>query len=108
MRQTAAHQYISVPVTVSSFQDSEDLIEFYKARVKYFYEADVESVDFANIEQEMVGRLNQQTDLVSASEQQQLSAEPPLALLSGNFFQVCKDISSCESNSKISRPLSLS
>ena len=90
MRQTAAHQYISVPVTVSSFQDSEDLIEFYKARVKYFYQADVESVDFANIEQEIVGRLNQQTDLVSASEQQQLSAEPPLALLSGNFFQVCK------------------
>ena len=90
MRQTAAHQYISVSVTVSSFQDSEDLIEFYKARVKYFYQADVESVDFANIEQEIVGRLNQQTELVSASEQQQLSAEPPLALLSGNFFQVCK------------------
>ena len=65
------------------FQDAESLIETYKARVSYFYGANVDSVNFANIEEEIAGRLNQDIE-----QQQVISADSPLALVSGNYFQV--------------------
>ena len=78
---------------LTSFQDAESLIQVYKARVKYFYGANVDMVNFANIEEEIAGRLNQDIELLP-QQQQTISAESPLALVSGNFFQVvcCFDI----------------
>ena len=72
---------------LTSFQDAESLIQVYKARVKYFYGANVDMVNFANIEEEIAGRLNQDIELLP-QQQQTISAESPLALVSGNFFQV--------------------
>ena len=69
------------------FQDAESLIETYKARVAYFYGANVDSVNFANIEEEIAGRLNQDIELLP-QQQEILSADSPLALVSGNYFQV--------------------
>ena len=48
----------------------------------------MDSVDFANIQEEIAGRLNQETELVSEQQRQLISAESPLALVSGNYFQV--------------------
>ena len=69
------------------FQDAESLIETYKARVSYFYGANVDSVNFANIEEEIAGRLNQDIELLP-QHQEIISADSPLALVSGNYFQV--------------------
>ena len=74
---------------MTSFQDAESLIEFYKARVKYFYGANVDSVNFANIEEEIVGRLPQDIELLP-QQREILSADSPLALLSANYFQVVR------------------
>ena len=82
-------KYVSVSHGyMTSFQDAESLIEFYKARVKYFYGANVDSVNFANIEEEIAGRLNQDIDLLPPEQREILSADSPLALVSGNYFQV--------------------
>ena len=84
-------KYISVSHGyMTSFQDAESLIEFYKARVKYFYGANVDSVNFANIEEEIAGRLPQDIDLLPQQQREILSADSPLALLSTNYFQVVR------------------
>ena len=76
----------------SSFQDTEDLIQTYRGRVKYFYGASAESVDFANIQEEMVERLNSQTELVTDDDQ--LELQSPLSIVSGNYFQVSHSVRS--------------
>ena len=48
----------------------------------------MESVNFANIEEEIAGRLNQDIELLPQEQQQIISADSPLALVSGNYFQV--------------------
>ena len=47
----------------------------------------MESVNFANIEEEIAGRLNQDIELLPQQQQQIISADSPLALVSGNYFQ---------------------
>ena len=75
---------------LTSFQDAESLIQVYKARVKYFYGANVDMVNFANIEEEIAGRLPQDIDLLPQQQREILSADSPLALLSANYFQVVR------------------
>ena len=57
-------------------------------RISYFYGAKVETVDFANIQQEMLSRLNKEQELVPREEEPRLQADSPLAIVNGNFFQV--------------------
>ena len=57
-------------------------------RISYFYGAKVETVDFADIQQEMLSRLNKEQELVPQEEEPRLQADSPLAIVNGNFFQV--------------------
>ena len=66
----------------------DSLIDFYKMRISYFYGAKVETVDFANIQQEILSRLNKEQELVPGEEEPRLQADSPLAIVNGNFFQV--------------------
>lgn len=68
-------------------KDTETLIEFYKARAKYFYGAEVESISFSNIQEEIEERLNKDTELVTETDLPTLAVSSPMALVSGNYFQ---------------------
>ena len=45
-------------------------------------------MDFADIQQEMLSRLNKEQELVPGEEEPRLQADSPLAIVNGNFFQV--------------------
>ena len=48
----------------------------------------MESVDFSNIQKELEGRLNQDTELVTETDRPTLAVDSPMAVVSGNNFQV--------------------
>ena len=50
----------------------------------------MDSVNFANIEEEIAGRLSQDIELLPEQQREILSADSPLALLSVNYFQVVR------------------
>ena len=57
-------------------------------RISYFYGAKVETVDFDNIKQEILDRLNNDIELVSSEDEEKLNSDSPLSITNGNFFQV--------------------
>ena len=66
-------------------------------RVNYFYGAEVEGVDFENIEEEIKSRINNavssQTDnliedLATEDDEPKLNPDSPLAVVMGNYFKV--------------------
>lgn len=65
-------------------------------RASYFYGAEVDSVDFSNIKNEVATRVNKLassqssglvTDLVRDEDSEDLDIQSPLAVVAGNFFQ---------------------
>ena len=64
------------------------MIDFYKMRISYFYGARVESVNFAKIREEVLDRMNREHELVSQEDENKLESDSPLAIVSGNYFQV--------------------
>ena len=57
-------------------------------RISYFYGARVESVNFAKIREEVLDRMNREHELVSQEDENKLESDSPLAIVSGNYFQV--------------------
>ena len=66
-------------------------------RVNYFYGADIERVNFKNIEKEIKNRVNtavsSQTNkrienLITDDEGSKLNVDSPLAIVMGNYFKV--------------------
>ena len=57
-------------------------------RISYFYGAKVETVDFDNIKQEILDRLNNDIELVSSEDEDKLNSDSPLSITNGNYFQV--------------------
>lgn len=77
-------------------QSSDPLLSFYKMRASFFYGAEVDTVDFSDISTEVTSRVNSvastQTSgrvgtLVTEADTESLSLAPPLAVVTGNYFQ---------------------
>ena len=77
------------------FQNEDDIIEFYKARVKYFYSGAVDAVDFNDIKNVVRRSTNQMVamktngqlrEMVRANDT--LSPEKPMAMFVANHIQV--------------------
>ena len=85
-------------------QESDPLIEFYKIRLKYFYGASVETVDWSRIEEAIREKLNEevreQTEekiehIVEGEVNSLLKPAPPLSVVTGNLFKVNKGHCKC-------------
>ena len=57
-------------------------------RISYFYGAKVETVDFDNIKQEILERMNNDIELVSRENEGKLNSDSPLSITNGNYLQV--------------------
>lgn len=77
-------------------KNKESLQSFYKARASYFYGAEVDSVNFSEIQQEVSSRVNSKASsqtagslppLVTAEDRARMDVESPLAVIAGNYFQ---------------------
>ena len=81
-----------------SFQTKKPLIEFYKARIAYFYGGNVEMADFASIDEvirrETNRRVAMKTDNVVRDfmHHDHPTPEAPMALYAANYFKVVEII----------------
>lgn len=70
------------------------MIEFYKARVQYFYTGMVNRVDFDDIETEIKGAINRQVAMKTDQKVKEIfhhehpMPDPPMTFFAANYFQV--------------------
>ena len=79
------------------FQDEDPLIEFYKARVNYFYSGTVEEVEFDQLDSNMRTIINQMVTMKTGEKVSDFmhhdhlpKYQPPMISFGANFLQVCK------------------
>lgn len=79
---------------VTSSQNKNKIIEFYKARIAYFYDGDTSVIDFDKVENHLRGEVDEKVseDTKSPTQDfvggQSIHLEPPMAAFAANFFQV--------------------
>ena len=75
------------------------MIEFYKARVQYFYSGMVNQIDFANVEEEIKSAINNQVSMKTEGKVEEIfhhehpMPDPPMTFFAANFFQVSTIVS---------------
>ena len=75
------------------------MIEFYKARVQYFYSGMVNQIDFANVEEEIKTAINNQVSMKTEGKVEEIFhhehpvPDPPMTFFAANFFQVSTIVS---------------